>query len=428
MSSTERAPEPTMEEILASIRRIITDDDAGQTRGQNATPQAQQDEEPLEGEGEGEADSQIIDDIARVLSGSGGAVEVTEEEEILDLTAELGGLELVDEDEPLSEPVNAAPMAEEASAEPMVLSERAPEPAPQDEAPVFMPPAPPSPPAQEAAAPQMQMDAPQPPMPEAAPMPPQAAPPAAPQPSASLEAASALERAIAALRAGQVPTSTTPQAEPFQFQAAPQPEPMTPEAMPTPTFMPASEQTAEPEQMAEPVPMAIPMEAPEPQAETHPEMEAEPEPEAFEFAEQAPEPEPVQELEAESEPEAELLLTEVEMTMVSETEELVELEAAEPESEEAAFWPSDAPAWQEDEAAESESVYEAEPAYEPEPVPVAAHTNGHHQPEGATMTLEDSVKDMLRPMLRQWLDENMPRMVTAALKDELDPNAFRQQD
>ncbi len=45
-----------------------------------------------------------------------------------------------------------------------------------------------------------------------------------------------------------------------------------------------------------------------------------------------------------------------------------------------------------------------------------------------SMTLEDSVKDMLRPMLRQWLDENMPRMVTAALKDELDPNAFRQQD
>jgi cell pole-organizing protein PopZ len=32
---------------------------------------------------------------------------------------------------------------------------------------------------------------------------------------------------------------------------------------------------------------------------------------------------------------------------------------------------------------------------------------------------------MLRPMLRQWLDENMPRMVTAALKDELDPSAYR---
>jgi hypothetical protein len=28
MSNTERAPEPTMEEILASIRRIITDDEA----------------------------------------------------------------------------------------------------------------------------------------------------------------------------------------------------------------------------------------------------------------------------------------------------------------------------------------------------------------------------------------------------------------
>jgi cell pole-organizing protein PopZ len=424
MSSTERAPEPTMEEILASIRRIITDDDTGQARAQNAAPLAHQDEEPLEGEGE--ADSQIIDDIARVLSGSGGgAVEVDEEEEILDLTAELGGLELVDDDEPLSEPVsaepaNVEPMVEQTSAEPMTMSQPAPmaEPAPQDEVPSFVPPAPP---AQEAAPPQMRMDEPQPPMPEA-PMP-QAPQAAAPQPSASLEAASALERAIAALRAGQVPTSTTPQAEPFQFQAAPQPEAMTPEAMPTPTFMPASEQTAEPE----PVPMAIPMEAPEPQAETHPEMEAElaSEPEAFELmAEQAQEPEQEfpQDLEAESDQEAELVLTEVEVTMV--TEDLVELEAAEPEAESepetATFWPSESPAWQEGEDTETE------PAYEPEPV--AAQANGRHEPEGASMTLEDSVKDMLRPMLRQWLDENMPRMVTAALKDELDPNAFRQQD
>ncbi len=72
MSSTERAPEPTMEEILASIRRIITDDDTGQARTQNAAQQARQDEESLEGEGE--ADSQIIDDIARVLSGGRPAV------------------------------------------------------------------------------------------------------------------------------------------------------------------------------------------------------------------------------------------------------------------------------------------------------------------------------------------------------------------
>ena len=56
-----------MEEILSSIRRIITDDEAGQARTQRAAPQVHQDDESLEGE----ADSQIIDDIARVLSGGG---------------------------------------------------------------------------------------------------------------------------------------------------------------------------------------------------------------------------------------------------------------------------------------------------------------------------------------------------------------------
>ena len=34
MSSTERAPEPTMEEILASIRRIISDDEANSNHQQ----------------------------------------------------------------------------------------------------------------------------------------------------------------------------------------------------------------------------------------------------------------------------------------------------------------------------------------------------------------------------------------------------------
>ena len=44
-------------------------------------------------------------------------------------------------------------------------------------------------------------------------------------------------------------------------------------------------------------------------------------------------------------------------------------------------------------------------------------------------TLEDSVKDMLRPMLKQWLDENMSRVLTAALKEELgDRGQYRQGD
>ena len=93
MSSTERAPEPTMEEILASIRRIISDDESSSAR-KPTTSASHQDEEGLE-VAEGEADDRIISDIARVLSGGTPAAE--EEEDILDLTAELGGLEPVEE-------------------------------------------------------------------------------------------------------------------------------------------------------------------------------------------------------------------------------------------------------------------------------------------------------------------------------------------
>ena len=45
--------------------------------------------------------------------------------------------------------------------------------------------------------------------------------------------------------------------------------------------------------------------------------------------------------------------------------------------------------------------------------------------DASPRTLEDSIKDMLRPMLRQWLDENMARVLTTALKDELRENPAR---
>src|SRR6185295_14463657 len=106
MTSTERAPEPTMEEILASIRRIISDDEQNPTRKPAAAaPQNDHDDEGLEAT-EGEADDRIINDIARVLSGGGGnasapeapvEASMDEEEDIFDLTAELGGLEPVEE-------------------------------------------------------------------------------------------------------------------------------------------------------------------------------------------------------------------------------------------------------------------------------------------------------------------------------------------
>ena len=105
MTSTERAPEPTMEEILASIRRIISDDEQNPTRKPAAATAPRNDDEGLEA-AEGEADDRIINDIARVLSGGGGnasapeapvEASMDEEEDILDLTAELGGLEPVEE-------------------------------------------------------------------------------------------------------------------------------------------------------------------------------------------------------------------------------------------------------------------------------------------------------------------------------------------
>jgi hypothetical protein len=45
----------------------------------------------------------------------------------------------------------------------------------------------------------------------------------------------------------------------------------------------------------------------------------------------------------------------------------------------------------------------------------------HHQAgePAQSQALEAMVAELLRPMLRRWLDENMPRLVSAALKQEL---------
>ena len=251
MSSTERAPEPTMEEILASIRRIISDDELSTAKARTASA-SQQDDEGLEA-AEGEADDRIINDIARVLSGSASAAE--QEEDILDLTAELGGLEPVGE--PMVAEVEVLEMVD-------MVAEAAPAEAPPQE--VFQ--AAPARP-QAAAAP------------EPAPQP-EVSAPAAPPLSASEEAATALERAIAALRAGHVPTSVG-------------------------EFMPPAE--------SQPEPLAL---APEPQP--------------------APEPEP--------EPEAELVLTEFEADVIAEELVAIEAEApSEPEESASSSWDSDPAPW-----------------------------------------------------------------------------------
>jgi uncharacterized protein len=309
MSSTERAPEPTMEEILASIRRIISDDESNAARQRPASTR-QQDDEALE-VAESEVDDRIINDIARVLSASQPQVE--DDEDILDLTAELGGAE--------SEEVL---VAEVATLEVARVETFQPAPARIEPAAVEIPP--------------VQV---------------QPAPPPPPPLSASEEAASALERAIAALRAGQLPTSFG-------------------------EFMPSRPGEPEPQSFA-------------------------PGPEAAHVAEAAPEAVAVAEPELEAE--FDLALPDfVSDTVVEETIE-APVEAAPEESlvEPEAPWRQASP-----------------PSVEFERPAVRSNgTHGVSTPQTSDKTLEDSVKDMLRPMLKQWLDENMPRMVTAALKDEL---------
>ena len=40
--------------------------------------------------------------------------------------------------------------------------------------------------------------------------------------------------------------------------------------------------------------------------------------------------------------------------------------------------------------------------------------------DGESRTLEDLVQDLLRPMMKAWLDENLPTIVEAAVAEELE--------
>ncbi len=68
------------------------------------------------------------------------------------------------------------------------------------------------------------------------------------------------------------------------------------------------------------------------------------------------------------------------------------------------------------------------PASAPAPAPASGESKAASpEPVAAAIgkTLEDTVADLLRPMLRDWLDANMPRIVEKALRVELAANAQR---
>lgn len=173
----------------------------------------------------------------------------------------------------------------------------------------------------------------------------------------------------------------------------------------------------------------------EAEAEAAPEPVDEPEPEPEPEFEAAPE------FEAEAEDEDVLELTErVEDDMsgtdpVSITDDLmiVDREDSEPEAEpEPEF--------------EAEPEPEPEPAPEPSPAPAARSDDedllGETQASAASsafaalsenlrvssdqgLTLEGIVREMLRPMLKQWLDENLPSIVEEKVQAEIERVARR---
>jgi uncharacterized protein len=275
MSSMERAPEPTMEEILASIRRIISDDNSSATERGATSVSVQNEVRP--DVADAEADTRIIDDIARVLSG--GAPGSTGDDDILDLTKELGPADAAMDEGPLETPTD------------LDIAAEAPQP-PSYTSGAFAT----SVYASDTYASGIEAD------PEAG----------TPEPM------SALDAAIAALRAG-----ITPMAEP------------------------------------------------------------------------APEP-------------SELLVSDVEVEAI--IQEPV-AEVAEPAAEDQAFWPPSQPSWAKNGEATSE------------PTPPRVNGGSSHEPHYTAgfsgETLQDSVKATLRPLLRQWIDAHMSRVLEAALRDEL---------
>jgi len=287
MSSIERAPEPTMEEILASIRRIISDDDSNSTRAAAAPASVQAEARP--DVADAEADTRIIDDIARVLSGGNPATAV--EDDILDLTKEFGPAESGMEEGPNEVVTDLDAMFAVSQPQSEVIVPLA-ETTYQYQSPTFPTDAYPSSAGVEAE-----------------------------RESGIAEPASALEEAIAALRAGMGSTF---------------------------------------------------------------------------------EPEP------ESEAEAELVLTDLEVE-ASIQEPVAE---ASESAEEQPFWPPSPSTWAKNGEASSE------------PAPPRVNGGSRHEPYYAALelsgqSLQDSVKATLRPLLRQWLDSHMTRVLEAALRDEL---------
>lgn len=422
MSSTERAPEPTMEEILASIRRIISDDETN-TAQQRAKSSEYAEQVRAEDTDEEAADTQMIDHLARALGGSATPTAANDDDidDILDLT-ESGGSALEDvmlADEPASvvedvvfesdSYVETRPTIDFAAAFPQ-QEQSAP-----DMTPSYQPASPftEDTPSYEFAA----SDSEAAPVYEATPSyaeePPVVVEIPSPEPVMAAQAVpslddptTALERAIAALKAGDLAAFAR---EAQADYAAPEPAYVAPElAYVAPETVFATPQP-EPEALAD---------------DTY----AKPKPENDE-------PEPA-------------------MAVVEQEEAVIFL--AEPEAEtdsSISSWSAETASWSQivEPSPKPEPQPETDPQPGPEPAPwrneefswgrtapanefelnpgringSSSHERHDFAGPVSSKSLEDSVKEMLRPLLKQWLDENMPRVLTAALREELEGSDYQ---
>jgi uncharacterized protein len=397
-----------MEEILASIRRIISDDEASSVQ-QRATSAEYAEQVRADDTEDGAADTQMIAEIERALAGGTSPASNDDDiEDILDLT-EPGGPaadEVMMADEPVSileevvleteiyveEPPKldfaaAFPPANEDPAEqPLTFVESTPtfaefaESYEEEAAPSYEEEASASYEAEPATFVEM----------------PALEPVKAAEPLPSLDdPTTALERAIAALKAGDLAAFAR---EAQAGSESPEPVYVPPApiyAVPEPEAAPIAEPAIEPEALSfEPEPEAVVME----------------EEEAIVLAE--PEPETVFEPSVPS--------------WAAENSSWSQMEPSEPEPEpEPELEPEPLP-WR----SEDQSWRGAAPANEFELNPTRVNGGSEHEPHDfagpvSSKSLEDSVKEMLRPLLRQWLDENMPRVLTAALREELENSDLR---
>ena len=115
MSDAKTEDEPTMEEILASIRRIISDEDAPQSEGEAPTAEAP-----------AEAGAGATLELTSVVNDDGSVTEIDEADE----PAALEIVEPEPEPEPAPEPESAPEPEPEPAPEMELVSEAEPDPAP----------------------------------------------------------------------------------------------------------------------------------------------------------------------------------------------------------------------------------------------------------------------------------------------------------